>query len=237
MRLNHPYWTWHISALFYRLSYIHIAHQLDEDLFAYLGNRIQGAIVADCGCGPGVVTEKFLRRGAARVLAIDGNAAMLRQVRSRLANFMATDQVVAVQARFTVPFFSELRDRFLAGEGFDIVLFKRSLYARLTEALPILQSAIAALNSGGILVVIHPDRLLRHYAFGPNLRLMPYTPYHLFNRYLSLLGHKLDLGEYTLYTQAELLDLVRAAGAGRKVELIPSCQQAYNLVAALGATN
>jgi SAM-dependent methyltransferase len=234
MRFTRRYWTWYISALFYRLSYIDIAHQLDKDLFAYLGKRTQGAIVADCGCGPGVVTEKFLQYGAAQVLAIDGNIAMLRQVRSHLANFIASGQVVAVQARFIPSLFSELGDCFLNGAGFDIILFKRSLYINAPEALVVLHAATAALNPAGILVIIHPDLSLCRYAFGPKLQLMPYTLYHLFNRFLSLLGHKLGLGEYMLYTQTDLLNLAHAAAAGRKVELIPSQQRAYNLVAIRG---
>lgn len=65
--------AWHLSALMYAWAYIHVAHQIDEDCLAYLGERVVGMLVADCGCGPGVVTEKLLRAGAARVVAIDIN--------------------------------------------------------------------------------------------------------------------------------------------------------------------
>ena len=63
---------------------------------------------------------------------------------------------------------------------------------------------------------------------------MRHTAYHLFNRVISKLGEKLGIGDYTVYTQDELLDLLRTAAPGRRVELIPSQQRAYNLVAVLG---
>jgi ubiquinone/menaquinone biosynthesis C-methylase UbiE len=65
--------SWYVSALLYRLSYIQLAHQLDDDLFRYLGEQVSGSVVADCGCGPGVGVETFLEHGAAQVFAIDSN--------------------------------------------------------------------------------------------------------------------------------------------------------------------
>lgn len=234
MRTDRRRWSWYFSAPFYARTYIGLAHQLDEDLFAYLGRRTQGAVVADCGCGPGVVTKKFLQHGAARVFAIDVNGAMLRQVRARLADTVATGRVVIVQRAADAHLFADLRDRFLGSSGFDIILFKRSLYAKREQALPILQAAVASLNPGGVLAVIHSEQSLRRYAFGPGLRPTRYTAYHLFNRVISRLGEKLSIGDYTLYTRVELLDLLRTAAPDRRVELIPSRQRAYNLVAVLG---
>ena len=234
MRTSRRHWGWHLSALFYARTYDDLAHQLDKDLFTYLGRRTEGAVVADCGCGPGVVTKKFLQHGADRVFAIDVNEAMLRQVRARLADAVAIGQVVVVQRVADARLFSHLRDRFLSSSGFDITLFKRSLYAKREQALPILQAAVASLNPGGVLAVIHGEQSLRHYAFGPGLRPTRYTAYHLFNRLISKLGENLGIGDYTLYTQGELLDLLRAAAPDRRVELIPSQQRAYNLVAVLG---
>ena len=234
MRTNRRHWSWHLSAPFYARTYDDLAHQLDKDLFAYLGRRTQGAVVADCGCGPGVVTKKFLQHGADRVFAIDVNEAMLRQVRARLADAVTIGRVVIVQRVADAHLFSHLSDRFLSSSGFDITLFKRSLYAKREQALPILQAAVASLNPGGVLAVIHGERSLRRYAFGPGLRPTRYTAYHLFNRVISKLGEKLGVGDYTLYTQGELLDLLRATAPDRRVELIPSQQRAYNLVAVLG---
>jgi SAM-dependent methyltransferase len=231
--MNPGNWRWLVSSLFYRFSYIDLVHQIDEDLFAYLGHRTQGAIVADCGCGPGVVTEKFLQRGALRVLAIDASASMLRQTYSCLPDAIATGRVVIVQDTFKVSLFTNLRNRFLNDGGIDIILFKRSLYLKPEQALSILQAAVASLSQGGVLVLIHGERSLRRYAFGPELQVMSYTPFHIFNRGISKLGEKLGFGEYTLYEQAELVDLLSLAATGRLVELIPSQQQAYNLVAIL----
>jgi SAM-dependent methyltransferase len=234
VRTSHRHWSWYLSAPFYARTYDDLAHRLDKDLFAYLGRRTQGAVVADCGCGPGVVTKKFLQHGAARVFAIDVNRAMLSQVRVRLASAVAAERVLIVQRAADARLFSYLRDRFLDGSGFDITLFKRSLYAKREQTLPILQAAVANLNRGGVLAVIHGERSLRRYAFGPGLRPTRYTAYHLFNRSISKLGEKLGIGDYSLYTRGELLDLLRTAAPGRKVELIPSQQRAYNLVAVLG---
>lgn len=224
-------WRWHVSARVYAHSYIDLAHQLDDELFAYLGDRLRGAVVADCGCGPGVVTEKLCRRGAARVFAVDLNAAMLRQVRARLEAAVAAGQVVIVAGAVTPGRFGQLRERYLARRGFDLILFKRSLYARAPRALPVLRAAVASLNPGGVLAVVHPDRSLRRYAFGPGLKPRRHTAFHLFNRAVSKLGEKLGLGDYTLYTKEELLDLLRAAAGDRPVEPIPSRQRAYNLAA------
>ena len=227
------HWRWYASALFYELTYIRIAHQLDTELFAYLRGRTQGAVVADCGCGPGVVTEKLLHRGAAQVFAIDVNPAMIHRVRSRLADAVAAGRVVIVHRAFDTLFFSDLRARFLAGRGFDVILFKRSLYLKPEQALPILQAAVASLNPDGVLAMVHADRSLRRYAFGPELRPTRYTLYHLINRGFSWLGSRLGSSHYTLYSQVELLNLLRAAAPDRQVELIPSRQRAYHLAAVL----
>ena len=226
-------WSWYFSSLFYRFTYIAIAHKLDEDLFAYLGRRVQGAVVADCGCGPGIVTEKFLKQGADRVFAIDANSAMLSQMCSRVADAVTTGRVVAAQRTFDSHLFSDLSRCFLGGSGFDIILFKRSLYSESQKSLSILRAGVEALNPGGVLAVIHSDRSLKRNAFGPGLKVMSYTPYHLFDRAISKLGENLGIGEYTLYTQAELFDLLSAAAVDRRVELIPSQQQAFNLIAVL----
>jgi SAM-dependent methyltransferase len=226
-------WSWYISSLFYRLSYVRIAHQLDEDLFAYLGDRTQGAVVADCGCGPGVVVEKFLRRGASQVYAIDANDSMLYQTRSRLADSVAKGRVVVVHRAFDAHMFSELQERFLEGRGFDVILFKRSLYVRPEKASSLLQAGAKSLNPDGILAVVHGDRSVRRYAFGSGQKMMTYTPFHLFNRCLSLISDKLGIGRYMLYSRNGLLNLMRKTLPDLRVESIPTQQRAYNLVAAL----
>lgn len=220
---------WHVSAIFYRFSYLRISHQVDDDLFAYLGRRIVNAVVADCGCGPGIVSEKLLQRGAAKVFAIDANASMLKQTRRRLAPYIERGQLETVQQKFGLELFGYLKEK---GDCMDIVLFKRSLYGKPEETRKILQAASHILSPAGILVVIHPERSLRRYAFGPNMEIMPHTAYHLFNRTMSMLIDRLGLGQYTIYGRAELLEMICMALPHFRVNSVRASQDAYNIVAA-----
>jgi 2-polyprenyl-3-methyl-5-hydroxy-6-metoxy-1,4-benzoquinol methylase len=203
-------------------------------MFTCLGNQLEGAVVVDCGCGPGNLTEKLLERGAARVFAIDLNISMIRQLEARLPEAIQKGQVIAVHARFDGQVFAKLLSSDSSIDGFDVVLFKRSLYVPPREAHTILQGAVASLRPGGKLVVAHVERSLRKYAFRDGSIITSYTPYHLVNRLFSRAGHYLHLGEYRLYTQAELLNLVQNAANGKKVEIIPSKQNSYNMVMVTG---
>ena len=233
MKIERQRWSWYLSAVVYRRAYIRLAHQLDQDLFAYLGERVQRARVADCGCGPGIVTEKFVKAGAALVLAIDQNPLMIHQTRRRLATPITAGRVRVMQRPFESTLFPEINRRFLDHQGLDIILFKRSLYLKREKALPVLQAAVATLRQGGVLAMIHGERSVRRYAFDARLRPTHYTLLHLINRTLSKLGEKLGFGPYAVYTEAELLDLLQAAAPGYRVEHIPSQQSAYNLAAVL----
>jgi SAM-dependent methyltransferase len=225
---------WNISAVLYRFSYIQITHQLDEEIFNCLGDQLNGAIVADCGCGPGRLAEKLLERGAAQVFAIDHNTSMIRQLQAYLPEAIQAGKVIPVHARFDAHLFTKLLSMHSSIDGFDLIMFKRSLYMPPREAQSILQGAVASLKLGGKLVVIHVERSLRKYAFGGGSKVNSYTPYHLANRVVSRTGHYLHLAEYTLYTQAELFKLVQSAAGGRKVEIIPSQQNSYNMVMVTG---
>lgn len=229
-RLN---WRWRISSLFYRFSYIELAHQLDEDLFAYLGDRVKDAVVVDCGCGPGIVTEKFAERGASRIFAVDVNEAMLQQMRHRLSMAGMYDRVIEIRQSFTPALFIDLRQHFLDGDGFDVVLFKRSLYLPPEQALPVLKEAVASLNQEGLLILIHGDRSWRNYVLGPDGKPASYSPFHFFNRVVSLLGAKSSIGTYKLYSGGELESLLTGSFPQHRVEQIPSQQKAYNLFAVL----
>ena len=110
-------WAWHLSALVYEWSYVQVAHQIDEDFLGYLGERLIGAVVADCGCGPGVVTEKLLQAGASRVVAIDANASMIERARARLAKGVATGQVLVCHASHEAGTLTGVRQRALAGRA------------------------------------------------------------------------------------------------------------------------
>jgi SAM-dependent methyltransferase len=224
-------WAWHLSALVYEWSYVQVAHQIDEDFLGYFGERLVGAVVADCGCGPGVVTEKLLQAGVSRVVAIDANASMVERARARLAKGIATGKVLVCHASHEAGMLAGVRQRALAGRGFDIVLFKRSLYMPRQRALLTLRQAATALCARGTIVVVHPERSLLRYAFAPPFGLTSYTPLHLVNRAISRVLEWGGMEEYTLYTCAELLALLREAVPGAQVKHLPSQQRPYNLVA------
>lgn len=224
-------WAWYVSALVYEWSYIRVAHQTDADVLRYLGDRVVGATVADCGCGPGMVTEKFLQAGAARVVAIDANAGMLSKVRTRLAKAVVTGQVMVHHASHEGDTLPRLCQNVLEGRGFDVILFKRSLYMPRPRALQTLRRAAAALCPNGVIVMVHPERSLRRYALAPPFGLTCYTPFHLFNRAVSRVAEWSGMEEYTLYTRRELLALLHEAVPAASVEWIPSPQRPYNLAA------
>lgn len=231
MKLERRQLSWYVSAVLYRFSYIRIARQIDDDLFAYLGDKLDGILVADCGCGPGHMAERLLANGVGQLLAIDHNASMLRQLEARVPEAVRANQVKTVQSRFTPSIFSEYLTEIDAYSGYGLILFKRSLYMPRVEALVLLQAAVASLASGGVVVVIHGERSLRRYAFSPEMKFASHTPFHLINRFFSRLGHFLGVGEYNLYTRQELMDLLTEAAGGNPVEIIPSKQRAYNLMA------
>lgn len=222
-------WAWSLSALVYEKAYIRVAHQTDADLLAYLSDRVRGATVADCGCGPGVVSEKFIEAGAARVVAIDSNAGMVEKARARLQPFVRSGRAVVRQVSHEGDTLERLRQEVLDGQGFDIVLFKRSLYMPRPRALQTIRHAAAALEAEGIIVVVHPERVLGRYAFAPPFGITSYTPFHLFNRAISRVAECCGMEEYTLYSRDELLDLLREAVPGAAAEFIPSQQRPYNL--------
>lgn len=224
-------WAWHLSALVYEWAYVKVAHQIDTDVLQYLGDRVVGAVVADCGCGPGVVTEKLLQAGAARVVAIDANTSMIERAQQRLAKWITTGEVHVCQASHETTPLRVLGQRTGAGQGFDVILFKRSLYMPRPRALTTLRQAAAALQPQGTLVVVHPERSLRRYAFAPPLGLTSYTSFHLINRAISRVLEWCGAEEYTLYTEPELIALLHEAVPGGHVRCVPSPQRPYNLVA------
>lgn len=224
-------WAWHLSALFYEWAYINVAHQTDDDVFAYLGTRMSGATVIDCGCGPGVVTEKFLQAGASKLVAIDANAGMLGKAKTRLRHAIEKGQVLLQQTSHEGQTLARLRQQELGGQGFDVILFKRSLYMPRPRAIETIRCAASTLNHQGVIIIIHPERSLFRYAFAPPFGLTPYTLFHIGNRTVSRLAEWCGMEEYTLYSRNELVSLLHEAVPGAKVELIPSRQRPYNLAA------
>ena len=224
-------WAWHLSALVYEWAYIDVAHQTDDDLFVYLGSRVVGATVIDCGCGPGVVTEKFIQAGASRVVAIDTNAGMLRKAKVRLGKAVENGQVLLQQTSHEGQSLTRLHQQELGGKGFDIILFKRSLYMPRSRALETLRCAVSTLSAQGVMIIVHPERSLLRYTFAPPFGFTPYTLFHLSNRVASRFAEWCVMEEYTLYLRHELVSLLQEAVPEAKVELIASRQRPYNLVA------
>jgi SAM-dependent methyltransferase len=228
---EHRWWAWHVSALVYEWAYIQVAHQTDVDLFAYLGARVRGATVADCGCGPGVVSEKFLRAGAAQVVALDSNPGMIAKTRQRLRPYAASGRAVIVQRSHEGDGVAQVAREVLRGASFDLVLFKRSLYMSRRRALATLRHVASVLRPRGMIVVVHPERQLLRYAFAPPLGMTRYTPFHLFNRAISRVAECFGAEEYTLYSCGELLALLQETVPEAQVVSIPSQQRPYNLAA------
>jgi SAM-dependent methyltransferase len=184
-----------------------------------------------------VVSEKFLRAGAATVVAIDSNAGMIEKARERLASFQSGQssglgaEVIVRHGSHEGDALRQLAQEVLGGGQFDIVLFKRSLYMPRSRALLTLRQAAAVLRPQGVMVVVHPERTLHRYAFAPPFGMTRYTLFHLFNRAISRVAERCGAEEYTLYSRIELLALLCEAVPGAVVEAIPSRQRPYNLAA------
>ncbi len=216
---------WDLSALTYSLTYGPLAHRLDSDVINYLGESIEGASVVDLGCGPGIVTRKFIDQGAARVFAVDVSDKMLEQIGNH-------PRVVTLQATMeSRPIDTLLEREGGEGTGVDVVLFKRSLYMNRRAAIEVLRDSYSRLSPGGCIVIVHPEKSLRRYAFGDPPRLRSCTLYHLFNRTISRLAELFGMESYTLHTKEELRSLAAEVAGEEQVRSIPSMQNSFNLLA------
>ncbi len=110
-----------------------------ETLFNWLSPCIQGARCLDLFAGSGALGIEAASRGAARVVLVDNNTAVVTQLREQLA-LLRTSRVEVVQANV---------ESWLAGkaEPFDIVF----LDPPFREGL--LPGCMAALDAGGWLAV------------------------------------------------------------------------------------
>jgi SAM-dependent methyltransferase len=216
---------WDISALTYSLTYGPLAHRLDSDVLGYLDGAIRDAVIVDLGCGPGIVTRKFIDAGARQVIAVDVSSKMLEQVGDH-------PRIVTMQATMeSYPFNRLVKEGRTSEAGVDVILFKRSLYMNRATALEILRNSYSHLNPGGCIVIVHPERSLRLYAFGKPPRLRSCTVYHLFNRTISRLAVLFGMESYTLHTREELISLAADVAGEEQVRQIPSGQRSFNLLA------
>ncbi len=214
---------WNVTARIYAWTSGPLSHPLDSDILRYLNGSIRGAVVADCGCGPGLATRRMVSEGASKVYAIDTSEKMLAQI--------ADDtHIVKLQSTMEERPLDKLRER-EAPEGFDLVLFKRSLYMSPPEALEILKNAYGHLRPGGCLVVVHPEKKLRPYFFGSPPWFRRYTIPHIINRTSNRIGVLMGMEKYQLYTRKELTALAEKVAGSAEVEVMPSSQQSFNMVA------
>jgi SAM-dependent methyltransferase len=211
----------------YRWSTTAVADQADADLLSYLGDRLTGSTVVDCGCGPGLLAATLAASGAALVVAVDANRTMARQARRRLAREVSTGRVRVVHDFVDAAFFGAL------GQAPDIVVFKRSLYAPQGEAADTLHAAVRAVGGSGVVVVVHPEQSLRRYAWGVPPAWRSHTVFHFVNRLVSRVAVALRLSAYRTYTVHELQALLRSAAGDGRVERVPTAQDAYNIMAIL----
>lgn len=220
---------WDVSALVYRHTYDAAAHQVDERAIAAVQDVIRGGVVVDAGCGPGVVTPRFIEAGARKVLAVDVSAAMLKKVPELSA-------VTKVAADLQPGAFAQLRREY-EPNGFDLIWFKRSLYHADDVALALLRDAYASLRPGGRIVVIHPESSLRRYVFDiqkdDRVRLASYTAYHSFNRFISVFLSSLRVHTYRHRSAEALLTLGHliednSAGTTSSARLIDTGVSAFN---------
>lgn len=218
-------WAWRVSAMGYRWADLRVARIADADLFAYVGGRLPGSRVADCGCGPGLLSEKLACRGVSYLMAIDGNSSMVRQAGVRLAPFIESGVVEVVHRLIDPTFFNGLQ------APFDLIIFKRSLYASRQESISILKAAAGTLGPRGAVVVVHPERSLRRYAFGDPHRIRRHTVFHLVNRLISVMAVWLGISEYRTYSATELVNLLVDAVPEGRIDIVPITQQAYNVAA------
>jgi SAM-dependent methyltransferase len=219
-------WTWYVSALFYRLLYERVAHEADDNLFdslRELGHTLSDETVADCGCGPGVVVKKLLARGVGRVVAIDSNRVMIRQV-ERLEDL--DGRVVAEVDTYGRTTLARINRVFLRGKGYDVILFKRSLYMGEEEAIKILRNVWQTLAPRGVIAIVHPELSLKGYAFGGRYYITRYTLGHLLNRAIS----RLTQPEYRLYTKDGLKSFAEKALPDATVSFGKMTQSAFIIV-------
>ncbi len=220
---------WDISALVYARTYDETAHLVDVEVLGGLKDRVEGGTVLDCGCGPGVVVRKTLAAGAAKVVGMDISDVMLGKLPE-------DPKVVKVHADVTPEAIAKAAADHTNG-GFDLVLFKRSLYQERSVARALLTASLEATSPRGVVVVVHPETRLSRYLLDGDAKpsWAPHTLYHGFNRLLSRTLTKLKIHEYRTYSRAELVALgeeaAAAAQGGGKVELLPSEQSAFNVVA------
>lgn len=216
---------WDVSALVYARTYDETAHGVDHDVLSLLDSRLRDGVVLDAGCGPGVVVRKLLDRRVQKVIGVDISHKMLVQLPDDV-------RVQGVHADLTADVIASLRYQFTA-KGFRLVLFKRSLYQDPETAKSLLHAAFESLDDAGVVVIIHPETNLEKYLLNESARQRwaVHTVYHAFNRAISRVLTWLGIHEYRTWDRDGLIELARSAAPEANVEILPTQQRAFNVVA------
>jgi 2-polyprenyl-3-methyl-5-hydroxy-6-metoxy-1,4-benzoquinol methylase len=149
--------------------------------FAHAGD-VRGKSILDIGCGSGVYSVDFARRGARRVLGVDFSANMLHLARQEALEHDVADVCDFVQANFL--------DLDLA-ESFDVTI-AMGVFDYLPEPLPFLRKMVAS-TSGRVIASFPGHSLVRK-----RLRRLRYR-----------LGRK---GDVYFYREADVRRLAADAG-------------------------
>lgn len=223
--------SWYLSSISYKQTYVSVAHQVDSDFLDFIGGRVENAFVADCGCGPGVVTKKLAEHGATKITAIDMNPGMIFHAKRLLKPEIDQGKVRVLLKGYSPSLFKELKDTETNGGGFDIVLFKRSLYCSRDVIVENLKAAYKTLRPDGQIIIIHPNKSFLDYVFKRFPVPALYSPYHFFNRIISLAAHWLRVGEYRVYSNEQWYQIFRYVSPKIHFEEIPTKQRAYLMYA------
>lgn len=124
-----------------------------EALFSIWQPRLGGAVVLDLFAGSGVVALESLGRGAERVVLVEGDPRIARDLRSTLAGFAGKGEAVLLRGRLPAAL-AVVREK--NPEGFDLAFADPPYAFRGYESLA--DQAAALLRPGGELAIEHSVR-------------------------------------------------------------------------------
>ena len=163
--------------------------------------EVKGKKILDVGCGSGVYSVDFARRGAGRVVGVDFSGNMLELARQEAEQHRVADRCEFMQADFLALYLEDTFDVSIAMGVFDYV----------PDAVTFLRKMVA-LTTGKVIVAFPGHSLLRE----PARRLR----YRLSGK-----------GEIYLYDHEDVERIATAAGLqDREIIRIPSSGGVYVLV-------
>lgn len=124
-----------------------------EALFSIWQDRVPGAVVLDLFAGSGVVSLEALGRGAARVVLVEGDPRVARDLRSTLASLTSKREAIVLRGRLPAALDAVAEKN---PGGFDLV-FADPPYA-FGDHEGLAERAAPLLRPGGELVLEHSAR-------------------------------------------------------------------------------